>query len=388
MSIFYYLLIAEAARRGGLQNLTKKNTDKNSSSSRATRSVRTEVITPESLCTNSSRMLYQRCRLDECVLSYLAENQQICEIVDKLSAKAQQEQAADIDKIQKELLALTEESTKVVKNYNKLLREVEQLGIKPESKYTDPECWFTMPDSVEKSGFKYDTIKPPKMFNGVALTKADVLSGKNPYQDRLLEFVGKNDVREEVLTNAKARYDKIASHSIRLRFSEKEREKLDEAEDAYKKAEQAVYVLKAYQKDADTYKNLTEDGKQKLVEFFDAVKQLQDLHKNVYSRRGEILTMKGYYTRKQDYIDYKNALTERATTILTDEEKKALEEFTHSCAHAIAGSSPEELRRRVHFPVPEGVSSINIDIVAYVSDNVLNSLSAELGLTSAPQQKQ
>lgn len=299
--------------------------------------------------------------------SYLKNNAQISEIIDKIKQTSGQYLQEDIEKAKQKTLEFVPRSKEAVEGYTACIEGLVDAGfhVTESSAQEDKRLYV---EAGKDGKCEYKTISSGLKINGLELTKEMFMSQSNPYEASLLEFMKKNPDCEQELQNAQKEYKKLSSNKLLLSISRKRQSALEELG---KKVEHLQLVVKQKEKleeYAAFYGSLTEEQESTLAQYFVGKEKLENLHKEITENKKEVAAKQGYGVTAEVLEKNDAAFVESALETLTPEEKTDLQKFLEETAQnlVMADQSQLESRTKAH-----GKYNMHRDMVAkYLTSTV------------------
>ncbi len=267
-------------------------------------------------------------------------------------------------------------------HYIEASKAVESLGFKVTKAGRGCKYLFMVPN--DKYKLCYDDAPKDKDLNGIDLTIEQLLSGKNPYAERLEEFLKANPNAKEELLSAQKLVKKLSRNKLALMLSQDRQDRLSKAQKKLEEAEQKYKTEQEYIEDSIFFDNLTDEQKA-IVE--DYLLKRQDFEKAIKIQK-KVIDKREYaegnypsYVEKEVFYEINNSIISDAIQGLTPEELLCLEDFYVQTANLIFSSSEKELNNLCStFPPFDRTFSI-----AYITNEVYKKCQAYIEKTNGQE---
>lgn len=235
------------------------------------------------------------------------------------------------------------------------LSSIESMGFKVEYPYREYKLFFAqddynaegvLPSSEKDNGYRYKGFEFPKTINGLDLN-SDAFKLPNPFEKPLNDYLKENPDNETNLQVAKATVEKLSKSKFALMFSKKKRIELDKAQMELSKQQSIAYNIARHQKNAEFYKNLTNEQKAIFADFIQNVKIIKALSNDVkkYIEAEHLIdknASRAYPTEKIN--TYHSAVVKQAACALSQDEILTLAEFEERASNKILSLSDAQAK--------------------------------------------
>ena len=224
---------------------------------------------------------------------------------------------------------------------------VENLGFRITE--DEKELRYVYSDKSSPRGFSFSTCAKEIALNGISLTSEILLSGNNPYTERLEAFKKENPNAEQNLVEAQQLVEKLSKSKLALRISKNKRAMLAGAKHQLEEAQQTYKIEQGYVEDSKFYENLTNEQKSIINDYLLKREELEKSSVEQSAIETEISFINGIhyvFPSESEIAAFNNVnssiLTE-AKQSLTPEDLQILENFFANTTEFLLSAPDEEI---------------------------------------------
>ena len=195
-----------------------------------------------------------------------------------------------------------------------------------------------------EEGYDFEVYKNIDTFNDRTLTREDILSGRNKYQEELEQYMAEYPNNKENVERYQQEYDALSKKKFAL-ILKKNREELETLE--YKINKYQKYYTKEcrLREKAEFYANITEDDKLKIIDLFDKQEAFANLCDRIHDLKtySYLIAGKGIIGREDDYQYMVSKRIAEAQGKLLPSEQQKINSFCQNLSQKLLTASNEEL---------------------------------------------
>lgn len=262
-------------------------------------------------------------------------------IVSKYSETLKQLQLNEEKQVKAKLVALCPKVEMAISQLNATKEELEKIGFRLKADYHSRQ--YVVKSDCE-DGYDLESMEIISLFNDRTLTKKDVTSGRNKYQEELDGYLADFPNNKENIEKYQQKYDELSKKKLAL-VLKKNRETLEGFEYQINKYKKYYDTECKLRERAEFYTNLTEPDKQKLIALFDQQESFETLCDKIHDLQAyaNLIAGKGIVGKEDDYQYLISKRIFEAQQILTPTESNKITKFCENFSQKLFTASNEEL---------------------------------------------